>query len=169
VADHSQQRPFRITPDAIDSLQRTIDVMELRLGVETEAASLAASRRNAGDLKKMDQALRDIDAFSAKSERSMDADFRFHRAICDATGNAVFHDFLTYLAQFLIPRQSVRQATTSGEAQAANALVVRGEHHAIRAAIMARDTEAARAAMRAHLVGSRARYRELRDRLERGT
>ncbi len=169
VAEHSQQRPFRISADALDSLQRMIDVMELRLGLEAEAASLAASRRNADDIRRMEVALKAIDQAVAKSERSMAADFDFHLAIGDATRNPVFHDFLNYLGHFLIPRQSVRQTTTTPEAQAANARIVQQEHRAIFAAIRSRDNEAARAAMRAHLIGSRDRYRNLRDILERST
>jgi DNA-binding FadR family transcriptional regulator len=165
VAEQSRQRPFRIDADALDSLQRMIDVMELRLGLEAEAASLAASRRSAADIRSMEKALLAIDAAVVKSERSMAADFDFHLAIGDATRNPVFHDFLMYLGHFLIPRQSVRRNTTSAEAQAANARVVQQEHHAIFQAIRARDTEAARAAMRAHLTGSRERYRALLESL----
>lgn len=167
VAEQSQQRPFRIDAAALDSLERMINVMELRLGLEAEAASLAASRRNAADIRRMEKALLAIDAAVVKSERSMAADFDFHLAIGDATRNPVFHDFLMYLSHFLIPRQSVRQTTTSPEAQAANARVVQQEHRAIFAAVRARDTEAARAAMRGHLIGSRERYRNLLDSLER--
>ena len=166
VAEQSQQRPFRIGADARDSLERMINVMELRLGLEAEAASLAASRRNTADIRLMEQALVAIDDAVVKSERSMAADFEFHLAIGDATRNPVFHDFLMYLGHFLIPRQSVRQTMTSADAQAANARLVQQEHRAIFEAIRARDTEAARAAMRAHLIGSRDRYRNLRDSLE---
>jgi GntR family transcriptional repressor for pyruvate dehydrogenase complex len=169
VAEQSQQRPFRIDADALNSLERMIDVMELRLGLEAEAASLAASRRSPADIRRMEKALLAIDDAVVKSERSMAADFDFHLAISDATRNPVFHDFLMYLGHFLIPRQSVRQNTTSADEQAANAALVQQEHRAILLAIRARDTEAARAAMRAHLTGSRERYRKLRDSLERGT
>ncbi len=116
VAEHSQQQPFRIDADALDSLQRMIDVMELRLGLEAEAASLAAMRRTAADLRHMEASLAAIDEAVMKSERSMAADFEFHLAIGNSTRNPLFHDFLTYLGHFLIPRQSVRQATTAAEA-----------------------------------------------------
>lgn len=162
VAELSQQRPFRIGVDALDSLERVIDVMELRIGVEAEAAALAATRRTAADLRRMQRALATIDAATRSGARAMPADFEFHLAIVDATGNPVFHDFLTYLGQFIIPRQSVRQAVSSPAAQSANARLVQQEHRGISTAIRARDATAASAAMRLHLSNSRERYRHLR-------
>ena len=35
VAEQNNNRPFRIDPDQLDSLQRVLDVMELRIAVET--------------------------------------------------------------------------------------------------------------------------------------
>ncbi|MBV9813376.1 MAG: FadR family transcriptional regulator [Acetobacteraceae bacterium] len=165
VAERTEQIAFRLPEGAIDSLQRVIGVMELRIGVETEAASLAAARRNADDVKRIVMALRAMEDAAKRGERSIVIDFDFHLAIADATRNDNFREFLDYLSRFFIPRNSVRQATTSLEAQTANAMLVAVEHRAILDAIRGRDTEAARAAMRAHLVNSRERTRALRERL----
>jgi GntR family transcriptional regulator, transcriptional repressor for pyruvate dehydrogenase complex len=166
VADHVHRRPFRIEPEQLTSLERVLDVMELRLAVETEAAALAAQRRRPADLQLMAAALRNVDAALARGEPAVEADFEFHRAIAAATGNAFFGDFLRYLGQFIIPRQSIRGVASTAEAQANYLRQVQAEHRVIVAAIRARDAQQAADQMRAHLVGSRERYRRLRDGLE---
>ena len=40
---------FRISPDQLGTLQDVIAVLELRIGVETESAALAAIRRTPGE------------------------------------------------------------------------------------------------------------------------
>ena len=53
--------PFRIAPEQFATLRDVIAVLELRIGVETEAAGLAAQRRTAQNLLDMRAAL---DAFA---------------------------------------------------------------------------------------------------------
>ena len=55
--------PFRIAPEQFATLRDVIAVLELRIGVETEAASLAAQRRQADNLRQMRAAL---DAIAAR-------------------------------------------------------------------------------------------------------
>ncbi len=50
VAD-TPRRPFRINGGELQSLRDVIEVMELRTGVEVEAAGLAAERASAADLR----------------------------------------------------------------------------------------------------------------------
>src|SRR3954469_14509166 len=42
---------FRITPEAMSTLQDVIAVLELRIGIETEAAAIAAQRRTEANLQ----------------------------------------------------------------------------------------------------------------------
>ncbi len=44
VADDAAQRPFRLALDGLASIEDVLDVMELRAGIETESAALAAER-----------------------------------------------------------------------------------------------------------------------------
>jgi DNA-binding FadR family transcriptional regulator len=158
VAADAQKRPFRIDPPDGRSVGEVLRIMELRMGVEIEAAGLAASRRSAKHLAQIDAELAKIDAAIARGEAAVDADFEFHRAIATATGNGHFASFLGYLGHYIIPRQSVRIEKTGREAQATYLRKVQREHRAISAAIAKGDAEAARAAMRAHLANSIARY-----------
>jgi DNA-binding FadR family transcriptional regulator len=158
VAPDARKRPFRIDPADAKSVGEVLRIMELRMGVEIEAAGLAAGRRSAKHLARIDAELAKIDAAIARGEAAIDADFEFHRAIAAATGNGYFASFLGYLGHYIIPRQSVRIEKTGLEAQAAYLCRVQREHRAISGAIAKGDAAAARDAMRAHLANSIARY-----------
>ena len=85
-------------------------------------------------------------------------DLRFHRAICDATGNDYYLGLFNYLGA------SLRETILAGRLQA----LKRGgdsrdavqEHHGIAAAIALRDPVLARERMRAHLEMSSGRLLE---------
>ncbi len=160
VAEHVR-RPFRIDVDELDSLREALDVMELRAGVEIEAAGLAAERHNGADIKKIAEAFRRIEDAIGRGETAVDEDFSFHCSIADATGNAQFRRFLDYLGRFIIPRQSIRKSLTRIEDQRAYLKRIQNEHMEILDAIRAGAAATARAAMRRHLVDSRKRYQKL--------
>jgi DNA-binding FadR family transcriptional regulator len=156
-----QRRPFRIDPDALRSIAEVVKVMELRTGVEVEAAGIAAERANTTARSRIDRALEAIEAALARGEAAIDEDFAFHQAIAAATDNPHFMRFLEFLGRFLIPRQSVRVGLKRGQDLRAYLQRVQAEHRAIAAAIAVGDVSAARRAMRRHLNGSRQRYQRL--------
>jgi DNA-binding FadR family transcriptional regulator len=53
VVGFGDAAPFRIAPEQFATLRDVIAVLELRIGVETEAAGLAAQRRSADNLATM--------------------------------------------------------------------------------------------------------------------
>lgn len=161
VATDVQRRPFRIDPDGLRSIGEVLNVMELRMAVEAEAAGFAAERASPAQLRAIDAALDAIDQAIARGDSAIDEDFAFHHAIADATGNPQFAGFLEYLGRFIIPRQSVRVDAQRGSDQRPYLATIQSEHRAIFAAISARDAAAAREAMRRHLVNGRDRYRRL--------
>lgn len=157
VAADTQRRPFRIDPEGLRSVGEVLNVMELRMAVEVEAAGFAAERGAARQVRAIGKALHAIDQAIARGESAIDEDFAFHHAIAAATGNPQFAEFLEYLGRFIIPRQSIRVAVR----QQAYLETIQDEHRAIFAAIRGRDSRAARDAMRRHLVNGRERYRGL--------
>lgn len=163
VAEHDQRRPFRIDPKALTSLDNVLDLMELRTGLESEAAALAAQRRSTADVQNLDRALAAIDEALLTGSDAAQADFDFHRAIMVATHNGYFIDFLRYLGQFITPRQSVRAMAVPPAGRAAYLRRVQVEHRLIRDAIADRNEAAARKAAQQHLRNSRKRYGKLRD------
>lgn len=161
VATDIQRRPFRIDPDGLRSIGEVLNVMELRMAVEAEAAGFAAERASPAHIRAIEHALASIDAAIARGESAIDEDFAFHHAIADATGNPQFAFFLEYLGRFIIPRQSVRVEAQRSGGQRPYLETIQSEHRAIFAAIRARDAAAAREAVRRHLVNGRERYRRL--------
>ncbi len=154
---------FRLTPEAMGTLQDVIAVLELRIGVETEAAALAAQRRTEENLQQMRLAL---DAVAAAVEAGRDAvaaDFQFHLEIARATQNSHFADLMGTLGSAIIPR--ARLAGEMSEAHQAYLRRVNAEHENILEAIASGDGEAARAAMRTHLANSRERRRRAQAQL----
>jgi DNA-binding FadR family transcriptional regulator len=150
---------FRIAPEQFATLRDVIAVLELRIGVETEAAGLAALRRTDANLREMRAAL---DAFAAAVEEGRDAvalDFQFHAEIARATQNVHFTELMTTLGPRIIPRARLEDAQPSDDARRAYLRWVNREHESIYTAIAARDSEGARAAMRTHLANSRERRR----------
>jgi DNA-binding FadR family transcriptional regulator len=158
--------PLRIGREQLGTLRDVISLLELRIGIETEAAALAAQRRDAANLAALRAAL---DAFTAAIEADGDAvgaDFRFHVEIARATQNAHFSDLLNHLGTVIIPR--ARLGAPPDAARRDYLRRVNGEHESIYDAISMQDPEAARAAMRTHLANSRERRRRAAQRVERG-
>lgn len=126
-------------------------ILELRMGLETEAAGLAALRRTDEHLALMRQA---VDAFETainNGQSSVDADFQFHLLIALATGNKYFEDFYRYLGTATIPRAHLEAVQISPGPGQSYLYRVNREHAHILAAITSKDPEIARAGMRDHL------------------
>lgn len=158
VADPAARGQMRIDPAEMQSLADVLQVIELRIAIETEAAGLAAERRDEAALARIEAA---ADAFARSvdaGENAVAQDLEFHRAIFAATGNGFFPRFLEFLGPLLIPRQTVRPYLEDGADRAAYLSRVREEHGQISAAIAAGQPSQARAAMRKHLTASRDRY-----------
>jgi GntR family transcriptional repressor for pyruvate dehydrogenase complex len=151
--------PFRIAPEQVATLRDVVAVLELRIGIETEAAALAARRRTAQNLANMRTA---VDAFAGAVEQGHDAvgpDFRFHLEIARATQNAHFADLMASLGSTIIPRARLDDSRPVSDERRDYLRRVNSEHESIYDAIAAQDGEAARAAMRTHLANSRERRR----------
>jgi len=150
---------FRIEPQQLATLRDVVAVLELRIGVETEAAGLAAQRRTAHNLGQMRTAL---DAFAQAVDRGLDSvasDFQFHLEVTRATQNPHFASLMTTLGTTIIPRARLDPGSPPDEERRAYLRRVNTEHESIFDAIASQDAEAARAAMRTHLANSRERRR----------
>jgi len=164
VAADTSRVAFRIDPDGLSSIGDVLEVMELRLAIEVEAAALAAARVTAESLAPIGMALRALDVAIAAGDSAVGEDFAFHRAIAAASGNPRIAELLAFLGGHVIPRQSIRVAMTLPNEQRKYLLGIQKEHRRIYAAIGARQPAEARKAMRTHLSRSLARYRRLAER-----
>jgi DNA-binding FadR family transcriptional regulator len=141
-------------------LHDVIALLELRISIETEAAALAAVRRNEANLRVMQEAM---GAFSSAIEEGRDAiaaDFQFHHEIARATQNSHFADMMNSLGSQSIPRARLETTPIIDATRLAYLRRVHQEHENILNAIAAQDAESARAAMRTHLSNSRDRHKK---------
>ena len=155
------RRPFRIDVDGLRSLRQALDVMELRMGIEIEAAGLAAERGTAAQIRKIVRAYEAVDLAIERGETAIDEDFAFHVSIAEATGNPQFPRFLEYLGRSIIPRKTVQVNSPNMPNNRAYLRTFQEEHGDILGAIHAGTPTQARASMRRHLVNSRKRYKKL--------
>ena len=158
VAQNAGTPPFMITADAMQPIQDVLDVMQLRLAVEVEAAGLAARHRSGAALERLEAAQARFDLTVQAGEIAVDADYEFHLAIAEATGNPYFGRFARFLGTVLIPRQTVQQEVEQLDGRPLYLERIRAEHGAIVQAIRAGDALAAREAVRRHLEAGRNRY-----------
>jgi DNA-binding FadR family transcriptional regulator len=159
VAENAR-RPFKIEFDDLHSLRDVLDVLELRTGVEIEAAGLAAERATAAQLRRIAECYRAIDDAIRRRELAVAEDYAFHCSIAEATGNPQFRRFLEYLGRHIIPRHTI----PGGPDPRLNRSYLdtcQREHWQILTAIRARAVARTRAAMRQHLLNSRKRYQKL--------
>ena len=134
-------------------------MLELRIGLETEAAGLAAQRRTPDNLLALRKALDAVIAAVEAGQDSVAADFHFHLEIARATQNSHFADLMATLGSQIIPRARLEPSAEMSAERQAYMRRVNAEHESILDAIAAQDAESARAAMRTHLSNSRERRR----------
>jgi len=125
------------------------DLLEVRMGLECNAAALAAQRAQDADVGFLESSLKEIDDAVVAGKLGSDADTQFHMAIAYATHNPLqvfimkqFHDFLSYGIKenlFRLYRES-REIET-----------IQQQHTQIMNAIKARDPMRAYMATKRHI------------------
>jgi DNA-binding FadR family transcriptional regulator len=164
VLQSSSPNAFRIDPAELATVKDVLGVMELRIGLESETAALAAARRTPEQLAAMRRALQDMNANIEQSGDTVSPDFRFHMQVAIAAGNRHYSDLMTSLGPTIIPRTRLNTARFAQQSHPSYLKGVNREHEAIYEAIAKGDPEAARAAMRNHLANSCERLKRAHDR-----
>ncbi len=152
---------LKISPDKAGELAEILEILELRLGVEIEAAGLAAQRRDEESLARINDALAMCDNLDQFAENPRELDFMFHMAIAEATGNSYMPRFMSFIGPVIIPRSQLIHASVPKITREYLSKMLE-EHHRIADAIATGKVSEAREAMRIHLDGSLERYRKLR-------
>lgn len=153
------EQGFRIDRVDVETVFDILNVLELRVSLETESAGLAASRRNAREMAEISNAIADFADCAAKGGDTVEADFRIHLAIAKATQNPHFYELMRHLGTTVIPRARVNSPQLANEEKGVYLERVNREHALIGEAIERQDPDSARAAMRVHLTNSRERLR----------
>ncbi|MSU89121.1 FCD domain-containing protein [Rhodobacteraceae bacterium 2CG4] len=139
--------------DSVAGLMRAI---EARMTVEKATARYAAIRAGAEQIDRIEAALIALEASMRARAPSRDADFAFHLAVAEASGNEAFVTMLNATRESTERAIEVAQSITRGGSQARIERVMR-EHRQIFDAIAGRDADAAGLAMAYHLLQARQR------------
>src|ERR1700744_153154 len=150
VSNDTKARPFRLVKS--NGTQRALlEIFELRMGVEVQAASLAAKRRTARDLAVMTKCLKAMEPSRKSFDKALSADLAFHRAIAEATRNPLIVSFMEFLQPHLHESSARARATSAKKPE--TAMAAYQEHYEIFKAIEAQDQRRAAAAVRHVLDG----------------
>lgn len=166
VSTQTASRPFRIPPDAMVDLPALEQVLELRAGVEVEAAGLAATRHEPDDAERIRAAAEAVEAAMNRGDAGSEEDAVFHRAVAEATHNPHYVELVRYLGDMLIPRQRVgvwRDVLPDEEVDT-RLQQAAAEVRRVADAVLAGDARGARGAMRTHVFNGITRYRQFHER-----
>lgn len=146
-ADAIEKSPLAAAMEDQDA--SLMDLLEVRMGLETNAAALAALRADEKDIHFLEKSLTELEEQIRKGELGNEADVSFHMAITYATKNPVqiylmkiFFDFL-----FIGIKENLRHLYE----EPTNIDQIFNQHVAVIEAIRNRNAEGAFAAMRNHI------------------
>ncbi|WP_442593407.1 FadR/GntR family transcriptional regulator [Parapusillimonas sp. JC17] len=146
----TKRNAFRI--DALGGQLDVRAVQEVRCGLESEMAALAAARCTDAQIARIQRALRRIDDAVADGGDGVAEDMAFHAAIADAAKNPLLTSLLEFIGHAL---RDVITITRTHEARRLDFFrQVETEHAEIADAIAQRDVEGARRAALKHMQAS---------------
>ncbi|MFT4020311.1 MAG: FadR/GntR family transcriptional regulator [Acinetobacter sp.] len=162
VREQSLEKNFLLSNASLETINDIVALLELRISLESEAVFLASERRENNHLEKMKAALSDFEAHisSGENDGTVKADYDFHIAIAEASGNQYFVDFLKYLGEKIIPRARVKSIEQSSGNREEYLKSVHHDHVNIYHAILDQDGLLARQMMRAHLSKSIKKFKQ---------
>jgi GntR family transcriptional repressor for pyruvate dehydrogenase complex len=129
--------------------KRYLELMDLRILVETEAARIVAS--GTAPIARITAHLDAMERHLGHPSRFADADIAFHLSVIKASGHSLFY----VVAEGLLTAPSLSFARSTHGLDPSRAARVLAEHRAIHKALENRDPGTASKAMRSHLRRSR--------------
>ncbi|MDR3564082.1 MAG: FadR/GntR family transcriptional regulator [Negativicutes bacterium] len=140
--------------------QQILNILELRRGLESEAAFLAATRSTPQDREELQQILQQMHQAISSGDKAGEEDYRFHSVLMNATHNPVYSKIFS---EVITP--SYYEVLKAGHHLFSKTfgprLVIVQEHKLILDSIMAGRPVDARQAMWEHLGGVEAKIRKL--------
>jgi DNA-binding FadR family transcriptional regulator len=160
VLDPNQRARVATDPQEVQTIKEVLQMLEVRLCLEPEAAALSATNRSDEDIHSIRAALDEVTRNILSGEPSTAADYEFHRSIAHASRNQYFQAALEFLGSRAIPRAQVRSHHYQALTRAKYMETINREHEDIYGAIAQGQPDRAREAMRTHLQGSLQRLRQ---------
>lgn len=165
VTSAKPQSAFVIDAEEFESLHDAINILELRMAVETEIASRAASLRTPEQLAEIKRCMLMMEKTIATGITSAAEDLNFHLAIAEAGGNPYFSRFIKYVGSGLGPSRKIITVDMTKDEKDNFFTSIQEEHRHITNGIEIGSPEMAGAAMKAHLISSIRRHKDVADKL----
>ncbi|MBL1417573.1 MAG: FadR family transcriptional regulator [Moritella sp.] len=146
-----QRLAIRFNSEDLKNSANMEQLFELRTILETDAAGLAATRRDEESLIKIKRALDRMGGEERWEDGSIDADLTFHREIAKATGNEYIYTFVCFICEQI--RRTIHIARYTNPLHELITINV-AEHVEIYDALAAGDASKAREKMRVHIIGA---------------
>ena len=128
------------------------DVYDLRVALESRAARLTIERGDPATMRVLRGVLDELQGAAGEHSLAAQADYRFHEAVCRASGNGRLHD--TFVRQATELRTLLR---IDEELLEHEPFSITDEHEALLAVLASGDAERAENAFRQHVEGARDR------------
>lgn len=162
VSEHATMPSILLPAPSGKDLGGILQGVELRLVIEPEAATMAALRRDAADLARMEATVAAFEQATVRGEPTHLHDYGFHEAIALATANPRIADAMRTLEEDV--SYAVRVWQHWGRAQIGMRMQdAVDEHREILGFIRDQDEEGARRAMRSHIEKARIRMMALQS------
>jgi len=161
VNDSPEATLETLISDMTGKVSMVLNVLEVRMAIEIEAAALAAQRRTSSQEAEIRTAFAEFETDLKRGRPTGAADFAFHRAIATATNNPFYIEMFDVLGRRTIPRDLVTIVSGNLLQSTEYQQRLQVEHSDIMAAIVEGDATSARDAMRRHLSASQRRYQSL--------
>jgi GntR family transcriptional regulator, transcriptional repressor for pyruvate dehydrogenase complex len=137
--------PSRIVDAVRAHAHRLPEIIDTRDALETKIASLAAHRRTAADLERIEDALAGMEADIAAGGRGVEGDENFHAAVTAAAHSLLLSRLMSEIADL------IRETRIESLSQPERPRASLAGHRAIADAIRAGDPDGAARAMHAHV------------------
>lgn len=126
-----------------------IDLLEMRMGIECTAASLAAQRATSADIEAIEKAIGEMERDTADGGLGTEGDLAFHMAIATATKNPLQIYIMKNVSNFL--HVGIRENLLHLYQNPDNITEILRQHKAIALAIRGGDADSAFNAMKNHI------------------
>ncbi|WP_174614450.1 FadR/GntR family transcriptional regulator [Virgibacillus ihumii] len=133
-----------------------VELMELRLAIERDAAYYAAVRGSEMDIQAIYVALRELKNAVLQGHVAAEEDLSFHMAVAKAAGNSVIEKVMYMLSDQVL--EGLKESRSNTLIHPKNSQVILEEHRKIYEAIEAGDALEAQESMSNHLHNVKERY-----------
>lgn len=165
VAEPSARSAFRISPACFEKRQKLLEILQLRTGITSEAAGLAAHHRSHADVSFMEQSYGEMESALSKGDKGTEkhllAERSFYQRVAEASGNQYIQEFLSMLDTRI--DQELRSVAIKNARVTEWSSEVLAEHMAVLEAIRRQDENAASQAVRYHYTLAAQRLAERAD------